>query len=74
MIEETYKYSGMVISGHAYDNRVEVEVNEESDIFGFLEAARVVALGLTYQEGSWRRAIIELAEQYVVEDLKAGKR
>jgi hypothetical protein len=64
MFEEMNKYDGMTISGQAYNNRVEVEVSEESDIFEFLAACRVVAIGLTYHENSWKRAIIELAQEY----------
>lgn len=64
MFEESYKYDRMTIAGAAYNNRVEVEVSEEADIFEFLAACRVVAIGLTYHENSWKRAIIELAQEY----------
>jgi hypothetical protein len=64
MFDENYKYDGMTITGAAYNNRVEVEVSAESDIFEFLSACRTVAIGLTYHENSWKRAIIELAQEY----------
>lgn len=73
MFEENYKYDGMTISGQAYNNRVEVEVSADSDIFEFLSAARTVAIGLTYHENSWRSAIIELAQEYMLEDFKADR-
>jgi hypothetical protein len=54
----------MTIAGAAYNNRVEVEVSADSDIFEFLTACRTVAIGLTYHEDSWKRALIELAQEY----------
>ncbi len=68
MFNENYKYQSMTISGQSYNNKVTVEVSAESDILEFLEAVKVVAIGLTYQEGSWKRAIMELASQYEDEE------
>jgi hypothetical protein len=68
MFNEHYMYENMTISGQSYNNKVTVEVSSESDILEFLEAVKVVAIGLTYQEGSWKRAIIELASQYEDEE------
>lgn len=64
MYRDQYEFSHMEISGQAYNSKVTVQISQDSDLREFLDACKTVAIGLTYQEASWRQTIMDLADEY----------
>ena len=60
----------MKLIAENYRNKIQVEISQDSDIYEVLEAMRVLVIGLTYVDISWRNAIIELADIYRDEDTR----
>ena len=60
----------MKLVAENYGKKVQVEISQDSDIYEVLEAMRVLVIGLTYVDISWRNAIIELADIYRDEDTR----
>ena len=59
----------MKISIEQYGVKVTIEVdNDDQTIFELLEQFKSVALALTYQEESWKDAVMEMAELYREEE------
>lgn len=59
----------MKISVEQYDKKITIEVdNYYQTIFELLEQFKSVALALTYQEASWKEAILTMADEYRMEE------
>lgn len=53
----------LVLTAEAYDRKITIEIPAGSSASELLQAFRGLALGLTYFESSWDRAVIEYAEE-----------
>jgi hypothetical protein len=64
MFNNNYEFKKLTVTAQSYNNKVSMELPLDADLPEFINACKVLAIGLTYHEDSWRRAILELAEDY----------
>jgi hypothetical protein len=64
MFDNNYEFNKLTVAAQSYNNKVSVELPLDSDLNEFVNACRVLAIGLTYHEDSWKRVIINMADEY----------
>jgi hypothetical protein len=65
---QNYEFNKLMLSGQSYNNKVTMEIPMDCDLYEFINACKVIAIGLTYSEQSWETAIINLAGDYTEQD------
>ena len=55
--------SNMTLTAEAYGRKIIVEIPDASNVFNFIDACRLLAIGVTYHEDSWDDAILEKADE-----------
>jgi hypothetical protein len=64
MFDNNYEFNKLTVAAQSYNNKVSVELPLDSNLNEFVNACRVLAIGLTYHEDSWKRVIIDMADEY----------
>lgn len=59
-----YEYEKTTLTAQSYNNKITVELPADITLNEFLDACRVLAIGLTFCPDSWKEAIINLADEY----------
>jgi hypothetical protein len=58
------EFNKLTVTAQAYNNKVSMELPLDAGLTEFIDACKVLAIGLTYHENSWKRAIIDMADEY----------
>jgi hypothetical protein len=64
MFNNNYEFNKLTVTAQSYNNKVSMELPLDVDLNEFVNACKVLAIGLTYHEDSWKRVIMDLADEY----------
>lgn len=59
---------GMTIAVTAYNKTVSITCPDDIDLFNFLENCKNLALTIGYHEDNWKDTIIDIANEYLMEE------
>ena len=60
----------MTFTVTAYGKTVTISQPEDIDIYEFLDTCRDLAIAMRYHEDSWKDAVVEMANDYLIEEEK----
>jgi hypothetical protein len=60
----------MTFTVTAYGKTVTITQPEDIDIYEFLDTCRDLAIAMRYLEDSWKDAVVEMANDYLIEEEK----